>query len=214
METPPGPSPGPSPEPTEEYTPEPVYGAGEVAFGQPPHESPNSSAYGAIAGQVPSAVLDLTPEGFVAVDAPWVTVANYMPGRGIAINSEPANTWPWQRIQGGRVLPISAYLDLKGRPLVVIEENPPRILAGLHPSELYEWFVDPNPAVPTPRVLLVGGDDALERIKTLTEWARYNALQLTVSDNDEAQRALEWLNAGWRIVAADQLTVWAVRAFG
>lgn len=82
--------------------------------------------------------------------------------------------------------------------------------AALHPSELYPLFAEPNAPLPEPRTLVVRGFDLA---KALNDWARFEQILLTVGDDEEAKRALEWFGAGWRIRKADGYTVWATRLF-
>jgi hypothetical protein len=156
---------------------------------------------------LPERFRDAARQSFLAVDPLHGTVAMLGETRGLAISA-----YDRRDSRSPYLIVVPAYLDLKNRPLVILPgADHPRILAGLHPSELYELFAEPGALLPEPRTLLVGGDDALDRAKTLTEWFRFTALQLTVRDADEAAVALEWLNAGWRIVGANELTVWATR---
>lgn len=129
--------------------------------------------------------------------------------RVFVITPDPAKALNWS---SPNIVSICALIDIGNRPLVPLAW-PDRFVyaAGIHPSELYELFAEPNPPLPTPRMLIIGGNQAFETMRTLCDWYRFDALELTVADTTEAQIAADWLGAGWRIQGTQDFTVWATR---
>lgn len=110
-----------------------------------------------------------------------------------------------------QLLTLCAALDLQGRRFVP-DQKAGDLAAGIHPSELYPFFTGETPPLALPRVALVAGPDAFKVLQTLTQWVEgVLAFKLTVNSLEEAREAGQWLSAGWKVAASQELTVWARR---
>jgi len=162
-----------------------------------------------IAGQTPGSVIEATLQPRSRELEAFCNLG----WRALYLNPDPSEVSAAAALlhsrYGANVSCLCARLDLQDRRFLP-GVQPGTISVGIHPNQLYPFFVEDNPPLPEPRFAII---DGFRNLDTLTQWARIDGFRLTVTDNEEAKLAGDWFSTAWKVLGTDGLTVWAVRGF-